>query len=306
MKKLIIPAILMALTSVNASSQITDMESDLRTVTADSLDGWKKGATFNLGVSQTSLTNWAAGGENSFAVNGIFSGHADLTQGKLNWDNSLDVGYGVLKKGEDDFIKTDDKIDFASKLGYDAFDKWNYAALLNFRTQLAKGYNYPSDVVISKFLAPGYILGAAGLDYKPNDKISAFIAPITGKFTIVNDQALADSGAFGVDPGKMFRAELGGYVRMAYTAEIMKNVNLGTKIDLFSNYLHNPGNIDINWEALLSIKANKYLAATLATQLIYDDDIKIEIDKDGDGDIDAKGPRIQFKEVLSISFTLTF
>ncbi len=229
-------------------AQVTDAEGALRANTADSLNGWKKGTTTFINLSQVSLTNWAAGGKNSVSVNGLFNGFANLTKGKLNWDNSLDIGYGLIKQADEDLMKTDDKIDLISKLGYKAFTKWNYAALFNFRTQMDKGYDYTTDEVISRFLAPAYILIALGLDYKPNAYFSAFIAPVTGKITIVNDQALADSGAFGVEPGEKLRSEFGGYVRMAYQRDIFKNVGFGTKIDLFSNYLNNPEKVDVNWE----------------------------------------------------------
>ena len=257
---------------------------------------------------QTSLTNWSAGGENSLSINGLINAQANLKKGESNWANSLEIGYGLLKQGTDaGFVKTDDKIELVSKYGYHAFGKWNYAVLFSFKTQMANGYNYPNDsVAISKFLAPGYILGAAGLDYMPNDNFSAFIAPITGKVTLVNDQALADSGAYGVKPGQKSRIEMGGYIRLAFRKDLFENVNFSTKIDLFSNYLDNPQNIDINWETLLTLKANKYLSATLSTLLIYDDNIKIEQDTNNDGVIDSKGPRIQFKEVLSIGITLQF
>jgi hypothetical protein len=280
----------------HALSQVTDGEAALRKSAADSLNGWKKGGTVFLNFSQTSLTNWAAGGMNSLGLNSLASVFANYKKGNATWDNSLDIGYGMLKQGDADLIKTDDKIDLLSKYGQKAFSSWYYAAMLNFKTQMADGYNYPNDsVIISKFLAPAYILAAIGIDYKPGNVFTAFVAPLTLKYTVVNDQALADSGAFGVDRGKKSRGEFGGYIRVAFKKDLMKNVNFDTKIDLFSNYLHNPQNIDINWEALLTLQANKFLAASIATQLIYDDDIII------DG-----GPRIQFKEILAVGVTLKF
>ena len=105
------------------------------------------------------------------------------------------------------------------------------------------------------------------MDYKPSDKFTAFFAPVTSKLTLVTDQALADSGAFGVDRGENFRAELGGYIRMALTQEVMKNVTLVTKIDLFSNYLKNPQNMDVNWDRITSYNVcyTKLLRASLIT-----------------------------------------
>ena len=83
-------------------------------------------------LAQTSLTNWAAGGQNSVSVNGILSLFANYKEDRSVWNNSLDIGYGLLKQGEDEaFRKTDDKIDFLSKYGQEAFKPFYYAAMLN-------------------------------------------------------------------------------------------------------------------------------------------------------------------------------
>ena len=299
--------LLMACFSI-MSGQITEGEKTLRAVRADTTTGWKKGGVLNVNIAQTSLTNWAAGGQNSVALNGLFSLFANYKKDKVVWDNSLDLGYGLLKQGKDaDFMKTDDKIDFLSKYGREAFTNFYYAALLNFKTQMRPGYNYP-DVTnkISDLFAPAYLLLAAGMDYKPNAYFSAFLAPLTGKFTFVTDQTLSDAGAFGVAPGEKIKSELGGYIRAIYSKndfknELLQNVSFTTKIDLFSNYLKNPQNIDVSWETLIALKVNKYISLNLNTHLIYDDDIKIIVEGS-----ETPGPRIQFKEIFGVGFSYNF
>jgi len=299
-----------------ASAQVTDAEKLLRTVTTDTTMGWKKGGVVTLSMAQTSLTNWASGGQNSISLNGMFSGFANFKKGKSAWDNSLDLGYGLLKQGKDeDFRKTDDKIDFVSKYGREAFGKFYYSALVSFKTQFTAGYNYP-DVTnkISNFLSPAYLMIALGLDYKPNAYFSAFLAPLTGKFTIVNDKTLSDAGAFGVSPGEMFRSEIGGYFRAVYSkadfkGEFLKNVGFTTKLDLFSNYANNPQNIDVNWETLTTLKVNKFLNASFITQLIYDDDIMVPFDRNDSGVIEpGEGvkSKAQFKEILGVGLSVKF
>lgn len=306
MKKYAILIFSLCLVVQFSNAQVTQAEEKLRAKSADTLEGWKKGGAFFVNFSQTSLTNWAAGGDNSLAINGMASLFANYKKGKSIWDNSLDMGYGLMKQGNDEkFTKTDDKFDFLSKYGQHAFKSWYYSALLNFKTQFSNGYNYPDDSVISAFLAPAYILGAIGLDYKPNDAFTAFIAPLSAKITLVNDQALADAGAFGVDAGKKSRSEFGGYIRMAYNKNIVENINFTTKIDFFSNYLHNPQNVDINWEALLTLKVTKFIAASINTQLIYDDDIALIEDLESGGTKTVKS-KVQFKEILGIGFTVKF
>lgn len=308
-------------TSFMAAAQTTEAEGNLKSASKDTTDGWKKGGVISLNFSQVSLTNWAAGGQNTVSVNGLFSVFANYKKGDLTWENSLDVGYGVLKQGrkEANWLKTDDKFDLVSKLGKKATGNLYYAGLLNFKTQMANGYNLPNDsVAISGLMAPAYLLGAVGMDYKPNDNFSAFVAPLTLKSTFVLDQTLADAGAFGVEAaernelgevltaGKQYRAELGGYVKFQYKTEVMTNVNLLTKLDLFSNYLNNPQNIDVSWEVLVSMKINKYLSANLTTHLLYDDDIDIAVDNNNDGIVDEVGPRVQFKEVFGAGLSYKF
>jgi hypothetical protein len=302
--------LILSISSIFSFAQVVETESDLKKKVVVEEEGWITKGAFTLNLAQTSLTNWAAGGQNSFAVNGMANFSANYTKGNSSWVNNLDLGYGIIRQGKSDAAtiqKSDDKVDFASKYGRKINDKLYYAALLNFKTQMSAGYNYPNDSVeISNLFAPAYLVSALGIDYKPNDKFSAFIAPVTSKLTFVNNQTLADVGAFGVEPGKNLKSEFGGYVKIAYQDDIMENVRLATKIDFFSNYTEKPQNIDINWELLITMKINKYLSASINTQLIYDDNIKISVDSDNDGITDAFGPRVQFKELLGIGFSYKF
>jgi hypothetical protein len=290
------------------NAQVTDAEGTLKKQNTDTINGWKKGGVIGITLAQTSLTNWAAGGENSLAANGLVSLFANYKKGKSAWDNSLDIGYGKLKQGDASPKKTDDKIDFTSKYGQLAFKNVYYAALVNFKTQMDKGYNYPNDsVTISKFLAPAYLTAALGLDYKPNAYFSAFVAPLTGKITIVNDKALSDSGAFGVDRGETTKSEFGGYIRLIlskndFKNEFLKNVAFTTKVDLFSNYLKNPECIDVSWETQIAFKVNKYISVNFNTHLMYDDDIRFAVSENST----HKVPKVQFKEILGVGFSANF
>lgn len=300
--------------------QTTEAEDVLKKQNADTIEGWKTGGVVSINFTQTSLTNWSAGGDNSLSLNGIVSLFANYKKGNSSFENSLDLGYGFLKSGDEDVRKTDDRIDFTSKYGRKASKHWYYAGLLNFKSQFTAGYNYPDDSTeISNLLAPAYILGAIGMDYQPNEYFTAFISPLTVKTTIVNDQALADDGAFGVDAaefddvtgdlisrGSKSRIEYGGYLRLIFKKDIMENVNLQTRLELFSNYSEDPDHIDVNWEMLLALKVNKFISATVSTQLIYDHDILIALDNDNDGVFETSGRRVQFKEVLGIGLTYKF
>jgi hypothetical protein len=273
-----------------------------QTTPAPTDTSWKKGGILAVNFTQASFSNWAAGGINSVAGVALVNIFANYNNGDYTWDNNLDMAFGLLQQGKASQLrKTDDKFDFTTKWGKKAFsNKWYYTALGNFRTQFIEGFNYISDtskVKISNLFAPAYGLIALGLDYKPNDKWSLFIAPATYRATIVRDKALSDIGAFGVDIGENIRHELGGYLRFLYRADIMKNVNMAYRLELFSNYLDRPENIDINTEVLFTFKINKYISATLNMQAIYDNDIKAP---------GLNGPRLQFRQVLGLGFSTKF
>lgn len=140
-----------------------------------------------------------------------------------------------------------------------------------------------------------------GADYKPSDNFSLLISPITGKMTFVTDKALSDAGAYGVKAGEKVLAELGASLVANYATNITSNINLVTKLSLFTAYNNNPGNIDVNWDVMLACKLSKYITANVTTNLIYDDDIK-SVDKDGN----VAGPRVQLREVFGLGLSYTF
>lgn len=275
---------------------------------------WKVSSDISLMVAQSSFTNWAAGGENNITLNGFFNFYAGYIKGKSKWENMLGLAYGQSKIGEKEFRKNEDKIDFLSNYGLKAAEKWYYSANFNFKTQFADGFNYHEDTdtipteKISSFMAPGYISLGIGMEYRPFEYMSFYISPATVRWIIVNDTALANDGAFGVEPekyddqgnyiaGEKVKNEFGAYFRFLFVKDIWKNVNLNTKLELFSNYLENPQNIDVNWDTMIGLKVNDWLSASFGLQLLYDDDTPIT-DKD-----DNTGPRTQIKQLFSVGLT---
>ncbi|MFY8136811.1 MAG: DUF3078 domain-containing protein [Flavobacteriales bacterium] len=285
---------------------------------------WSTGTTIGFNNTFTYLSQWAAGGNNSISTTGLLSTYKNYRNGKNAWDNSLDMAYGILLQGLDSrAIKTDDKLDVTSKYGRQASKKWFYAALLNFKTQFAPGYSPLANGIpdynrkISDLMAPGWTLFSLGMDYKPNDKLTAFISPVTYRGIFVLDQDLADAGAFGVKrqfetdgitvikgSGENLRSEMGAYARVQYTTDVIENVNLKSKIELFSNYIDNPQNVDISWENLISMKINKWMTTTIFTHLIYDDNTQIVKETDElTGAATNVGPGVQFKSIIGIGLS---
>ena len=266
---------------------------------------WKKGGNAELLFNQAAYNNWQAGGANSMAANGkvfLFARYDD--GGDWVWANALNLAYGVnIQDGV--YNKTDDRIEFESRADRRISDHWRISGLLNFRTQFTDGFSAPGitedTAKISTFMAPGYLVFGLGLTYKPNERFTAFLSPLTSKQTFVMDERLANEGAFGVDPGKMFRQEIGGYVNLKYFQNIVENVDIRLALDLYSNYLDgNYKYIDVNGQFALLMKVNNWLTASLTMDVIYDHDILFDTSDGG------PNRRTQFKQVLGIGLTHRF
>ncbi len=269
----------------------------------DSAKIWHAGGIFNLNIGQGSQSNWSAGGDDfSFTLNSYFGVFAFYKKEKISWDNTLDLNFGYLNTTSLGSRKNDDRIDLLSKLGYALHPKLDLTALFNVRTQFAKGYNYTgsnSKELLSNFFAPAYVLLSLGLNYKPADGLSIFISPITSRWTIVSDDSLSAKGAYGVAPGKKVKNEIGAFASVKYLKDLNKSITYNGRLDLFSNYEHNPQNVDVLMNNLFTAKLSKLLAASLELDLIYDDDIKLfGPNKDS--------PAWQLKSLIGVGLTVKF
>jgi hypothetical protein len=263
---------------------------------------WKKGGIFSLNVSQGSLSNWAAGGDNfSLSLNTLLSAYAFYKKGKENWDNTMDVSFGLVNTTSLGTRKNDDRFDLWSKYGHAIASKWNLAALFNFRTQFANGYTYSGTdrTFSSTFLAPAYLILGVGLDYKPTENFSVYVSPITTRSVIVNDDTLSAKGSYGVTPGEKTLKEVGAFLSAQYMKSLTKTIIYKGRLDLFSNYKHNPEKIDVFMTNLFSVKLSKVLAATWNVDLIYDDDVRLF-------GSDGKSPAWQFKSLVGLGLLVKF
>jgi hypothetical protein len=287
------------------------------TETVEKDTSWDVGGIINVAFSQVSLTNWAAGGQNSIGLVSLVSLHANYKKNKINWLNSVDLGYGFQKLDNTPLQKTTDKIEATSNVGYTVFDKTLAGLLVNFKSQFARGFSSILDTgLLSKWMAPGYLTVAAGLTYTPAKTISIFISPATLKYTFVENQVLADAGDYGVTPavyapdgavlqhGKEVLLQAGAYFKGNYSATVCKGITLSTNLELFSNYIKDPQDIVVDWTNLIQLKVNKWISVTINTELIYDQNVLVPI-YNGDV-IVGKGPRTQFKEIsgLGLAYNL--
>jgi hypothetical protein len=289
-KKVIVSVILfLALVNTDLMSQDTTR--------ADTAKPWTTGGLVSVYFTQSKYDNWSAGGEDALMLNSALKLFARYKKDRLSWENSFDGVYGFIKNDDYNHRKSDDRLELSTKFGYKASKQWYYGAAFTVKTQFYEGFDYSKDtmVQVSDFLTPAYVFISLGMDYKLSDIFSALMAPISGKLTYVNDTAFSE--LYGVDSGESSRYELGALIRLQYQQDIVENINVFSKLELFSNYFDKPEHIDVNWEVNVIAKIYKALNVSVNTQLIYDFDTK-PADKDA--------ARVQFKEVLGIGLSYKF
>lgn len=280
-----------------------DANKEIKKDELDSSKLWNTGGTFNFNLGQGSQSNWAAGGDDfSFSLATYLGLHAFYKKGKYSWDNTLDFNYGVVNTTSLGTRKNDDRFDILSKVGYALNPKLDLAGLLNFHSQFSRGYSYNSDGskdLLSNILSPGYVLLSLGLNFKPANGLSIFVSPITSRWTIVTDDTLSAKGAYGVTPGKKVKNEIGAFASITYLKDLSKSITYNGRLDLFSNYEHNPQNVDLMMNNMFTAKISKILSASLGLNFIYDDDVKLfGPNKDS--------PGLQFQSMLAVGLSVKF
>ena len=288
---------------------------------------WKYKKIAGLDVSEVAFVNWNAGGSNSISALVSFRASANYEYKNVTWMNSGRFRYGINKQEEQRLRKTEDLIELVSNFGYqqDTTSNWYFSGRFSFNTQLTNGYKYPNrDNPISRLMAPGYIFIGGGAEYGRNlEKFSLYLSPLTFKATFVLDEDLSNAGSFGVTPatfdddgniikeGERVRTEMGILVSNQLETTIMDNVGLRNALSLYTDYLNNFGNIDVDWELVLDFKVNEYVKATLGSHLRYDDDVEVLVEQEPENEGDdielvEDGPRIQWKQLLGVGVVVGF
>jgi hypothetical protein len=310
----LIALLFIAFTS-NSFSQVI-----ITTTLPDSITYWTKTNKVGLDINEIAFVNWSVGGNNSVSLLAKTDFIRKYTKKNVNWENELIMKYGLNAQEGQTLRKTDDQFSFVSTFGYrkDTISNWYYSAKFNFNTQFANGYSYPNTTAeISGPFAPAYIFLGVGTEYISKDKsVNLYLSPLTDKTTLVLNRDLADAGSFGVDAavkdadgniithGKKSRTEVGILITNQIKKQVFKNIMLDNRITLYTDYLNNFGNIDVNWQMALDMTVNEYVKANIGINMIYDDDIKST--KEVDGIVENHGPKIQLKQMLGLGLSYAF
>jgi len=277
---------------------------------------WKYRSEASFVFSQSALSNWVKGGENSVSTALDITGYADYNNKalKLSSNNFARMKLGFLQSGDNDIRKNLDLIETNSKLNHKAFGKFDFSGILLFKTQIAKGYSYTKTdtILVSRLMNPAVLTVGFGLDYKPDKNTSINFSPFSYKGTFVNDTARIDQTKYGVAKDRRSKHEPGASFMISNVFKPSKNVSITNRLQLFTNYINNPLNIDVDWEMIAVVNLNWFTDIRFNTHLIFDDDTKTVVMKGGepvllpDNITKKKTARVQFKEMLGLSLVFRF
>lgn len=255
MKKLL--AITILLTAMTVKGQ---------EATEEKKEGWKKSGVVTFLFNQSAFNNWLAGGTDNISGTLGLNYDFNYAKGDWTWDNKIIASYGLTKLDSEQTQKTDDRLEFNSVVGKKAAENWYYSAFFNFKTQMSS--TDVDGVQLSHFFSPAYFQFGPGMLWKKSDNLKVNIAPATSKLVVLSSDL---APAFGVDLGESTRYEIGASINGYYKFNIMENVSVENILNLYSNYIEEAKNIDIDYTMNIIMKINKYLSANLALQAIYDD-----------------------------------
>lgn len=265
---------------------------------------WNRGAVTSFDFSQAYFQHWVKGGQNAISMRSNIHLFANYKKEKWTWENYLTWKYGIIQsENVSEFVRNEDLLEINTKVGLKASKSWYYSSQFNLKTQLFDGYKDEKEkqTKVSTFLSPGYFSLALGMDYKPSKKFSLLLSPLTAKLIYIQDKDI-DETTYGIGKGKHLWKQLGPYLKMRWDITLWKSVEMGNTVELFSNYIHNFTNVDIDWTTVITMQINYFMSAKITTQLLYDDDIAIPLFRNEGGNKVqiGTGKRVQFNENFSV------
>jgi len=249
--------------------------------------GWKTKGKSSLLFNQSAFNfDWQGGGTSNIAGNAVFNYEFNYKKKSFSWNNKILGDYGLSFLRNEPFArKTNDRIEFNSRLGQRIKkSNWNYSFFINFLSQFDIGYEFSTDpntdetirIEQTHFFSPAFIQAGPGFLWKKNDNLSINIAPVTSRIILVDrkfttTEGYQDGDFFGVNQGETARYEFGGSLAANLKFLIAKNLTFENILTLYSNYIENPKNVDVDYTTNINLKLNKYISFSFIFQSIYDD-----------------------------------
>jgi hypothetical protein len=262
---------------------------------------WKFDGTFIFNLNESTFTNWVAGGDSQIGTSSLLKPVFVYDNAKWAWNIELDIRHGLHKINSEKSKKSEDVLRMEMRIGRHISDKWKFSALYTINTQERPSWD--GDKLISTFMAPCYTNISLGFDYNATKKLNIYMTPLNIRTTYVLNDTLSARGDFGVQPGSRVLYKLGPSFFIKYMNEVTKNIFVDTKFGYFQNVLDGLGDPVINWDAIISMKVNKYIATSFTFALFYDKDSKTDI-KDENGNITGSVARLQFKQTFGFGLNV--
>ena len=286
---------------------------------------WAYSTVFDLGVNQTSLRNWAAGGFDNVTLSTGLDAKAFYTRDRVTWKNRLQLEYGFIWSEDKSYIlqKSNDRIYFESKFAYKTtHEKWQWTASYDFRSQFTDSYssyeypafdskeaeqkwmkeewqNWRNERIKSTFLSPAYNNLALGIQWKPNEWFDVNFSPLTGSVIIVTEPVLRQQYGMPAHPAladAYYNAlfQFGASIKANAKFSINDKFNYETQFVIFTDYLNNPFVENrINWDNKITWQLTSFFKVGFSTWLLYDPIVEI----------DGVKSKVQFKDFLAFNFT---
>jgi len=287
---------------------------------------WNNNISLGIDFAQLFQLNPRQGaGQNKIALGGAINATNTYNSNGFTWDNTLiaqfsvqRIGSGVisnLNRNRIPFQKAIDEIRLNSKAGWKTSENspYYFAFNLGLLTQLTPTYkgttsfpgNFLSNISdqpqtpLSKFFSPAFITLSAGVDFKTDDYPSVFYSPITGKIIIVSNDSIAANNIQG---------QFGSLLRVQYSKKFYEEkIILNSTIVLFSNYLNNPQNLDLDWTNEIGFAISEGMKISMLINAFYDDDVLVQIsDRNSPNGISALGKRLSLTQQLLLKYNIIF
>lgn len=239
---------------------------------------WTSSIQLGFNFNQASFSsNWTGGGINSIALGSIFNYRLHYNKNAWSWDSEVEFLYGIIKGQGQGTRKSQDRILFDTKAGYSIAEFWQTFFAVNFLSQFAPGYQYPENaprILISNFMAPGFLTASVGLEYQPNENFWIRFSPFAPRLTFVTDPNVAENYGVQLNQGETVRYEiLASQLSAELSRDITDILNVKSRYMLFANYETLAFNtIDHRLDVTLTAKLTEYINLNVAGIMVYDKD----------------------------------
>jgi hypothetical protein len=244
---------------------------------------WHKYVIFGINFNQASFSNnWSGGGVNSFALNSNLDYKIEYNKQPFIYTSQLILLYGRSKNKDQLSRKSNDRIFWDNKIATQMSKSWFFFGSLSFESQFDKGFSYDGNgnrALISNFMAPGYVTESLGFEYKPNGYFDLRIGTGTARQTFVLDTAISNKPGpnYGVTQYRTFKNELAFQAVALFDKEVMQNLRLTSRYQLFIPYGRSLKNVDHRLDATVAARVNRLISVTVTGVALFDNDTSPDV-----------------------------